>query len=98
MMATSLAFTQAGNLRIFDSAESTGAIYAFLRSSIATNRATPQQLSNAQTQLGELSAALRGQRNPPATAIGAVDPQTGRIVTATSGDVPTYSSRVATDG
>ena len=56
---------------------------------VATNRVTPEQLGDAQRQLDELSASLRGQRNPPATAIGAVDPQTGRIVAATSGDIPT---------
>lgn len=52
-----------------------------------TNRST--LLQNAQNQLDELSISLSGQRNPPATAIGAIDPKTGKVVTATSGDVPT---------
>ncbi len=53
--------------------------------SVAPNRGL---LGNAQRQLDDFAASIRGQRNPPTTAIGAVDPQTGRIVTTTSGDVP----------
>lgn len=46
-------------------------------------------LANANKELDQYVASLGNSKYKPATAIGVVDPLTGKVVTASSGTVPT---------
>jgi len=59
---------------------------AFLAKRTMTAASEVRLIADAEQQLIKYIAGIG--RNPPATAIGAVDPTTGRIVTMSSGPVP----------
>nr|WP_223224542.1 hemagglutinin repeat-containing protein [Stenotrophomonas maltophilia] len=59
---------------------------AFLAKRTMTAASEVRLIADAEQQLIKYIAGIG--RNPPATAIGAVDPTTGRIVTTSSGPVP----------